>query len=796
MNEAKKYVVGALGAGQPMEESGALAKLQARMRGKAARSEGGRRHKAVAAKQFAHGKIGLTVGAADGYDASERATTYGDGLEASPLSNLGGDLIQQKIRPELKLAATPARKSMARGAGSGRRKSQAGRRASSAAGPPKGGRKSRLSKVQMRRAGMAIDKSLDDLITGMNNRAKRRGTTRTPLALQWALSASRRGMTFTKVLDEWFNESDDLMQNGVLSMRELRRGLKILREDGTHNLTDDQINNFAKQMDIDGDGEITKEEFMGEMLGLLREVHAENMIAKSRAKALFSTLEDQDDVKTMYKSETDALDLVDELVDAACATSEENKLRRDRAFATCRVLEEMTTVLQYLPVADVDVFRNGVRPELEPEPDAIDRMATSRVPVSDPPPRAAPESDAGSPGRGDAPPFPGAAPRRSTLQLSRRGTVAARQVGADRGDRDGRGLPTTGEYAARRTTRDERSGTTLIHMDDDDAESLSPSESASLREYEAAIRKRELAELNWAAEQRSTEAEDAGSPARAPGAAKVDEGRAPAVSWQIRHPQAQQKLKAAMTKVVLGDKLARALKAPPGEGKPPRLSPPKGGRSPQRSRSPPGGLPPIRRGSGNGPTKQAPIPKPLPARPQSGGSAATRGDLPILPSLKPTKPSQKTLPLRPNVALRTAHKPSPRFSPRPPLDDGSLAGGSASTTRLADPQRKPEDDALSAATAPAAVAPPRVDPKEDMRPAKAVLVARPNPFLNEFSRPRTRRRFYRPVKHGSFRITPKKSEKFFADVADLVPTRPGTDKSAGGARSPLGPPARTLVPVS
>ena len=196
MNEAKKYVVGALGAGQPMEESGALAKLQARMRGKAARSEGGRRHKAVAAKQFAHGKIGLTVGAADGYDASERATTYGDGLEASPLSNLGGDLIQQKIRPELKLAATPARKSMARGAGSGRRKSQAGRRASSAAGPPKGGRKSRLSKVQMRRAGMAIDKSLDDLITGMNNRAKRRGTTRTPLALQWALSASRRGMTF------------------------------------------------------------------------------------------------------------------------------------------------------------------------------------------------------------------------------------------------------------------------------------------------------------------------------------------------------------------------------------------------------------------------------------------------------------------------------------------------------------------------------------------------------------------------------------------------------------------------
>ena len=40
MNEAKKYVVGALGAGQPMEESGALAKLQARMRGKAARSLG------------------------------------------------------------------------------------------------------------------------------------------------------------------------------------------------------------------------------------------------------------------------------------------------------------------------------------------------------------------------------------------------------------------------------------------------------------------------------------------------------------------------------------------------------------------------------------------------------------------------------------------------------------------------------------------------------------------------------------------------------------------------------------
>ena len=221
-----------------------------------ATTRGGKRHGAVKAEQFARGRIALTDGLADDDDDEEDDGDGADllnaagaavlGLDPSPLANLGSDLLTRKIRPSLK-ANLPQGGGGQRKSGVGRRKSAAGSgsRKSGVGGKLGSGRKSRLSKVQVRRAGMAIDKSLDDLITGMNNRHKRRGTTRTPLALQWAISASKRGMTFTAVLDEWFNESDDLLQNGVLSMRELRRGLKILREDGTHTLTDDQIKDFA-----------------------------------------------------------------------------------------------------------------------------------------------------------------------------------------------------------------------------------------------------------------------------------------------------------------------------------------------------------------------------------------------------------------------------------------------------------------------------------------------------------------------------------------------------------------------
>ena len=196
------------------------------------------------------------------------------------------------------------------------------------------------------------------------------------LAVRWALEASARGMSFKELIMKWFEDSDSLFVNEALSMRELRRAMEALRAEGAHALGDGAIEAFARELDKDRDGNVSRDEFATHLVGLL----------------IVATEASDDTV-----GEEAALDIIEAALDGVRAhVVDRDYARRAPAFCACVMAEQVRLALAFYAAADAgDRFAEPPRPEPDPESSAIDALASSRLATRpSPPPEPEPEPPA------------------------------------------------------------------------------------------------------------------------------------------------------------------------------------------------------------------------------------------------------------------------------------------------------------------------------------------------------------------------------------------------------------------
>ena len=120
-------------------------------------------------------------------------------------------------------------------------------------------------------------------------------------------------------------------------------------------------------MDVDHDGHVTKDEFIGSMLKLVSQVCAEHdMAEKNKARELMLKFEMQEKMREAFAGEECAVEVVSDVIEDAMEIAEDIREEQTLKFAVADCCRQLWTTLAFVAPPDAPPWPCSKEPEPEP----------------------------------------------------------------------------------------------------------------------------------------------------------------------------------------------------------------------------------------------------------------------------------------------------------------------------------------------------------------------------------------------------------------------------------------------